>query len=82
MVWVDRIMGIAGALAALAAAVLWLRAASVEIPDNIDTIVGELQRAALWNSYASYAAVVAALCATWAFTLASLGAEKAPPERG
>ena len=67
MIWVDRIVGVAGTLAVLAAAVLWFRAASVEIPDNIDTIVGELQRAALWNSYASYAAVAAALFAAWTF---------------
>ena len=32
------------AVAALIAAALWLRSALIDVPDNINTIIGELQR--------------------------------------
>jgi hypothetical protein len=39
----------------------------IDVPDNIDTIVRELQRTGWWNSAAAQAAVVASLCAAWLF---------------
>jgi hypothetical protein len=39
------------AIAALIAAGLWLRSALIDVPNNIDTIVGELQRIGRWNSF-------------------------------
>jgi hypothetical protein len=49
------------AIAALIAAGLWLRSALIDVPDNIDTIVGELQRVGWWNSKAALASRAAAL---------------------
>ena len=67
MIWVDRIVGAVGIIALSAAAVLWLRAAIINIPDNQDTFIAALQHAARWNSYASFAAVGAALCGVWTY---------------
>jgi hypothetical protein len=39
----------------------------IEVPDNINTIVGELQRIGRMNALAAFAALVAALCAAHAF---------------
>ena len=53
-----------GALAGvlwLISAVLWWLSASVQIHDSIAVIVGDLQRAAGWNSWAAATACVAAL---------------------
>jgi hypothetical protein len=49
------------AIAALLAAALWLRSALIKVPNNIDTIVGELQRIGRWNSFAAFASCAAAL---------------------
>ena len=64
---VDLIVGMLGVLALIATAGLWLYASLIPVPDNIDTIVGELQRVSRWNSYGAWAAVVAALCAAYTF---------------
>jgi hypothetical protein len=58
----DKAAGIIGVLAALAAAGLWLRTSVIDVPNNIDTIVGELQRMGRWNAWAAFASFVAALC--------------------
>jgi hypothetical protein len=50
-------------VAGLVAAALWLRSASIDVPNDIDTIVGELQRIGRWNSMAAYASCAAALFA-------------------
>jgi hypothetical protein len=42
-------------------------ASLIEVPDNIDTIVGELQRIGRLNAWAAVAALVAALCAAYGF---------------
>jgi hypothetical protein len=52
-----------GILATAAAAILWLWASLVDVPDNIDTFVGQLQRASRLNAWAALAACVAASCA-------------------
>ena len=40
---------------------LWAYSSSLEIRDNINKIVGDLQRAAYWNSWAARVACVAAI---------------------
>ena len=56
-----------GAVAGVMAAALWLWASLVPVPDNIDTIVGALQRASRLNAYGAGAAAVAAVCAAILF---------------
>jgi hypothetical protein len=64
---VDKIVTLVGLLASLAAAAYWLWASLIEVPDNIDTIVGELQRIGRLNAWAALAALIAALCAAYGF---------------
>jgi hypothetical protein len=64
---VDKIVTSVGLLASLAAASFWLWGSLIEVPDNIDTIVGELQRIGRVNAWAALCALVAALCAAHAF---------------
>jgi hypothetical protein len=52
---------VAAALFGIASAVLWWVAASIVVPDNIDTFIGELQRAGKWNARAATCASIAAL---------------------
>ncbi len=56
-----------GVVASLLAAVFWLWASLLSVPDNIDTFIGVLQRASRLNAYGAGAAAVAALCATFLF---------------
>ena len=56
-----------GILAMLAAALLWLWASSIDVPNNIDTIVGELQWAGRLNAYAAICAAVGSLCVIYEF---------------
>jgi hypothetical protein len=63
----DRIVAIIGMAASLAAAGLWLWGSLIDVPNNIDTIVGELQRIGKVNAWAATAALIAALCAAYAF---------------
>jgi hypothetical protein len=67
MTKVDYIVGIVGGSSSLAAALLWLYASFLEVPDNIDTIVGELRRISRWNAYAAMAAGIAGFCGVYAF---------------
>jgi hypothetical protein len=64
---IDKAIGAIGAMSSILAAAFWLRSAVISVPDNIDTIVRELQRIGWWNSAAAQAAVVASLCAAWLF---------------
>jgi hypothetical protein len=64
------IAGIIGSIAALCAAVLWLRASIIKVPSDIDTIVEKLQQMSRWNAWAARAAAVAAFCG---FLVAWLG---------
>jgi hypothetical protein len=61
----DRIVRIIAAAAAFVAAVLWLNASLIDVPDNLDTIVGELQRMGWWNARAAFASFVAAFCGAY-----------------
>jgi len=47
--------------AAFVAAVLWFVSSSIEVPDNVDTFIGVLQRIGYRNSCAARASCVAAL---------------------
>jgi hypothetical protein len=64
---IDKIVTSVGLVASLAAAGFWLWGSILEVPDNIDTIVGELQRIGRLNAWAAMAALVAAICAAYAF---------------
>jgi hypothetical protein len=63
----DLIVGSAGALALIVAACLWLYASLIAVPNNIDTIVRELQRIGWWNALAAWAAVIGALSGAYLF---------------
>lgn len=63
----EKIAAFLGVAASLLAAGLWLWGSLIDVPDNIDTIVGELQRIGRVNAWAAAAAVIAALCAAYAF---------------
>jgi hypothetical protein len=63
----DQAVATVGVIASLTAAVLWLWASLIKVPDNIDTFIGELQRIGRLNAWGATAACVAALCAAYAF---------------
>lgn len=67
MKYVDLAMGGIGVITASLAAYWWLKAALVEVPDNMDMFIGELQRAARLNAYGAAAACAAAVCAAYTF---------------
>ncbi len=56
------IVGTVGGIAAITAAVFWFWASSVDVPNDIDKIIGALQWASQLNSYAAMTAGVAAVC--------------------
>ena len=43
----------AQAAAGLVAAVLWSRSSRIKVPNNIDTMVPQLQRIGFWNAWAA-----------------------------
>jgi len=57
----SKVFGAAAAILWLGSAGLWAYSSSIEIRDNIDAIVGDLQRAAYWNSWAARVACAAAI---------------------
>ena len=65
-------VGVIGVVASIVAAGCWLRGSLIKVPDNVDTIVGELQRIGWWNAIAAWAAVIASLCAAYVFVRTSL----------
>jgi hypothetical protein len=67
MIIADKIVGIVGIVASLVAAIILLRASFIEVPDNIDTFIGELQRIGLWSSAGCFAAFMAAVCGAYVF---------------
>jgi hypothetical protein len=66
------LVSVIGAAAALVAAVCWLYSALIEVPNNIDTIVQELQRISYWNGWAAAASCVAAFFGFLSFGLSAL----------
>jgi hypothetical protein len=54
------IVRILTAVAAIVAALFWFVSARIKVPNNLDTIVGELQRIGYWNSWAASASCIAA----------------------
>ncbi|MBO2985743.1 hypothetical protein [Burkholderia pseudomallei] len=67
MTKIDVVFGIVGAISSLAAAGLWLWSSLIQVPDNIDTFIGELQRISRVNAWAAMCACVAAICAAYGF---------------
>ena len=60
-----------GAAAAFVSATCWTISARIEVPNNIDTIVQELQHVGYWNSVAATASCVAAIFTCLSLVLAS-----------
>ena len=67
MMELDKLAAITGVVTSLAAAGLWLRGSLIDVPNNIDTIVKELQRIGRLNAWAAWAALIAAVCAAYSF---------------
>ena len=63
----DKLIAVVGIAASLLVAGLWLWASLIAVPDNIDTIVAELQRVGRISAGAAGAAMVAAMCAAYSF---------------
>ncbi len=57
-----RIITGIGAVAAGVAAIFWFWASIATVPDNIDTIIVELQWISRLNAYAAMAAGIGAVC--------------------
>ena len=57
----SKVFGVVAAVMWLGSAGLWAYSASIPIRDNIDVIVGDLQRAAYWNGRAAFTACFAAI---------------------
>jgi hypothetical protein len=57
----SKVFGVIAAVMWLASAWLWAYSSSIEIRDNINKIVGDLQRAAYWNGRAAITACLAAV---------------------
>lgn len=68
MTTLDFIIGCIGVVTSLAAAVFWLWASLIKVPDSIDTFIGELQRIGKKNAYGAALACAAAICAVYAFS--------------
>ena len=66
MTLLDKIVSSLGLPASLAAAVFWLWASLLKVPDDIDTFV-ELQRVGGLNAIAAGSACFAAICAAYTF---------------
>lgn len=58
---VSKVFGAVAAAMWLVSAGFWAYSASIPIRDNIDVIVGDLQRAAYWNGGAAITACIAAV---------------------
>ncbi len=56
------VVGTVGSIAAIAAAIFWLRASLTHVPDDINNFIGVLQRVSKLNACAAFAASVAAFC--------------------
>jgi ethanolamine transporter EutH len=67
MTTINNVVALIGVIASLLAGGFWLWASIVDVPNNIDTIVGELQRISRINASAAVAATIAAICAAYAF---------------
>ena len=57
----SKVSGAVAAILWLGSAGLWAYSSSIEIREDLDAIVGDLQRAAYWNSRAARVACAAAI---------------------
>lgn len=69
----DKWVAAVGALSSIGAAVFWLWASLIPVPDNQDTFIGALQRASRFNAVAAACAAVASVCAAYGFVKSSWG---------
>lgn len=67
MTTADSLVGVAGALASIAAALLWLKSSLVKMIVSPDTIEAELKEVSRWNARAAFASFIAAVCAAYLF---------------
>ena len=65
---INKVVAGVGAVAGFLAAVLWLWASLVPVPDNMDTFIGALQWSSRLNASGAGAQAVAAVCAAFLFT--------------
>ena len=56
-----------GVISSVVAAMLWFKASRIKVPDNQDTLIGELQRISRCKAHAAVAFGIAALCAAYLF---------------
>jgi hypothetical protein len=80
MTLLDKIVSSLGLLASLAAAVFWLWASLLKVPDDIDTFVQELQRVGGLNAIAAGSACFAAICAAGNFLFRGIASSMAGGE--
>ncbi|WP_413987936.1 hypothetical protein ACMDCR_18065 [Labrys okinawensis] len=73
MTTLDVCVAATGMLCSAGAAAFWLWASLINVPNNIDTFIGVLQRIGRLNAVAAAFGFVAALCAVYAFAR-SIGA--------
>lgn len=62
-----KVVRFVGIVAALLAAIFWFWASVVDVPEDLDTIVGALQRVSMLNAYGAMAAGVGAICGMFEF---------------
>jgi len=67
MTGADVCVAAIGLLCASGAAIFWLWASLIDVPDNIDTFISVLQRTGRINALAAAFSCGAALCAAYAF---------------
>jgi hypothetical protein len=68
---VRLIINLIDAVSALVAAGLWFRSTTVSVPDRLDAIAEESQRAGRWNAWAAGATCISALSQCLHFLFAS-----------
>jgi hypothetical protein len=68
---VHLFINLIGALSALIAAGLWFRSTTVSMPNKLDALADELQRAGRWNAWAAGATCISALSQCLHFLFAS-----------
>jgi hypothetical protein len=68
---VRLVINLIGAVSAFIAAGLWFRSTTVSMPNKLDAIAEELQRAGRWNAWAAGATCISALSQCLHFLFAS-----------
>jgi hypothetical protein len=69
----DTVVATVGVLSSMGAAVFWLWASLISVPDNQDTFIAALKYSARINALAAVCATVASCCAVYTFAKPVLG---------